>query len=92
MVCSYCHREGHTNSKKKPCTQEPLASPDPVTHEILRTRYNRLREFEMAEIKDDENFGYKTRRNGLPDHISENIIKFVIHNKLSFLHRVSFTT
>lgn len=83
MVCSHCHREGHTNSKKKPCTQEPLASPDPVTPEILRTRYNRLREFEMAEIKDDENFGYKTRRNGLPDHISENIIKFVIHNNLN---------
>ena len=34
-------------------------------------------------MADDVTFGYKTRRNGLPEHISENIVKFVIHNKLN---------
>jgi hypothetical protein len=82
MPCSHCRRDGHTNSKKKPCTLEPLVPKDPVTPEALRTRYNRLREFENAEIADDKKFGYDTRRNGLPEHISENVIKEVIKNHL----------
>ena len=55
---------------------------DPVTQEALTERYIRLRAFEEAEIAADVKYGYKTRRLGLPDHISENIIKFIIHNIL----------
>jgi hypothetical protein len=83
--CSVCRREGHRNSKKSPCLLEPIPPPppaDPVSAEALRNRYMRLRDFEAAEMADDLAFGYKTRRYGLPEHISENIIKFVIQNKL----------
>jgi len=83
--CSHCHQEGHRNSKKSPCQRDPVARPppaDPVSAEALRNRYKRLRDFESAEMADDATFGYKTRRYGLPEHISENIVKFVIHNKL----------
>jgi hypothetical protein len=83
MPCSHCRGDGHKNSKKKPCTREPLVPTDPVTPVALRARYNRLLDFEKAEIDDDKTYGYKTRRYGLPEHISENIIKFVIINHLS---------
>jgi hypothetical protein len=53
-----------------------------VTPEALRKRYVRLLEFEKANIAQDKEDGYKTRRLGLPEHISENIIKFVIQNHL----------
>jgi hypothetical protein len=79
MACGVCRREGHSNTKKKPCTLQPH---DPVTPEALRKRYVRLLEFEKANIAQDKEDGYKTRRLGLPEHISENIIKNIIQNHL----------
>ena len=81
-LCSHCRQAGHSNTKKNPCTRDAPPLVDPVSADALRARYKRLREFEAAEMADDVTYGYKTRRNGLPEHISENIVKFVIQNKL----------
>lgn len=54
---------------------------DPVTREALCERYNHHKQYEMKNIEMDKRYGYKTRRHGLPEDISENIIKFVIRNK-----------
>lgn len=83
--CSVCRREGHNSTKKKPCTLEPLAPVDPVTPDALRKRYILFLNFEKAQIALDKEYEYTTRRNGLPEHISENIIKNIIQNYLGDL-------
>lgn len=51
---------------------------DPVTQEALTKRYYLLKGFAFDNIKLDKEFDYHTRRDGLPEHVSENIIKFII--------------
>ena len=79
MPCSVCRGNDHSNSKKNPCTLQP---PDPVTPEALRKRYALLLDFVKANIALDKEYAYDTRHDGLPEHISENIVKFVIRNHL----------
>jgi hypothetical protein len=84
-TCKSCGLNGHATSRASVCANHVATVPkgpavDPVTRKVLTKRYTRLLEFEKAEIADDAELGYITRRHGLPDHISENIVKFVIHN------------
>lgn len=53
-----------------------------VTPNALRRRYQSLKRYEQENIAMDHELGYKTRRNGLPEHISENIVKFILLNHL----------
>lgn len=57
-------------------------STERVTPDALRRRYESLKRFEQENIAMDAEFGYKTRRNGLPEHISENMIKFILLHHL----------
>lgn len=53
---------------------------DPVNTEVLRLRYDLYKHHEIESIRLDREYNYVTRRNGLPEHISENIVKFVLQN------------
>jgi hypothetical protein len=55
-------------------------STERVTPDALRRRYASLKRFEQENIAMDAEFGYKTRRDGLPEHISENIVKYILLN------------
>lgn len=54
-----------------------------VTPDALRRRYHSWKRCEEENIAMDREFGYKTRRNGLQEHVSENIIKFILRNHLA---------
>ena len=79
-LCAPCYKTDQGSAKPKKIEMPP---PDRVTREALTERYLRLKAFEEAEIAADAKYGYKTRRLGLPEHISENMIKFIIHNHLA---------
>lgn len=53
-----------------------------VTVDALRRRYQSWKKCEEENIAMDKEFGYKTRRVGLPEHISENMVKFILLNHL----------
>lgn len=80
--CSNCKRPGHT---KRTCTNEPVIPVDVYTPDVLRLRYALEKEYTQRSIEFDTAQGIKTRRNGLPEHISENIVKYIVHNYLGDL-------
>ena len=63
-------------------THVQMESTERVTSDALRRRYQSWKRCEEENIDMDREFGYKTRRDGLREHISENIVKFILLNHL----------
>lgn len=82
MVCGHCKQPGHTNTKKKPCTNAPPPVHDPITSDIVRKLYKAFvfDETTMAEIEALVP-GLHIRRTGMKMELSENIVKFAIQSK-----------
>ncbi len=69
----------------KSTTAKKTTITDKVTADALRKRYALHKAYESGNIALDSEFDYTTRRSGLPEHISENIVKFVLLNFLGIL-------
>ena len=82
MVCGNCKQTGHTNTKKKPCTNEAPPPYDPVTPDVVRKLYKAFVAHEtMLEEIEASTPGFHIRRSGMPMELSENIVKCAIHSK-----------
>jgi hypothetical protein len=58
-------------------------APDKYSEEVLKSAYALHKNY-VIEMKNlEHSFGIKIRLPGFPEHISENITKFIIHNKLN---------
>lgn len=66
-------------AKKKAKEEEKLAN-DKYTAETLRGKYTAFRVYYLSELTDQAEL--KTRMPNMPEHISENIVKFIIRNHL----------
>ncbi len=65
--------------KEKEKEKAQLAN-DKYTAEILRNKYNTFRAYYLSELADQAEL--KTRMPNMPEHVSENIVKFIIRNHL----------
>ncbi len=79
-----CTKMGIKAVQKKTTDQliQMIKCADP-SEEALRARHKLLSDYVRACIAHDYKYGYQTRRQGLPEHISENIVKFIIRNHLN---------
>ena len=57
-------------------------SKDPYTKEILKEQYTLYKSFDKGRIEIKKKIGIKVRLPMIPEDITENLIKFIIHNKL----------
>jgi len=55
---------------------------DTYTTDLLREQYNLHKTFVQGRIATTKRIGVKVRLPAIPEDISENIIKFILHNKL----------
>jgi hypothetical protein len=78
-----CTKMGIKELSKKTNDQliQMIKSADP-SEEALMARFTLLKNCVVGNIALDREYGYQTRRQGLPEHISENIVKFIIRNYL----------
>lgn len=81
-TCSTCGVQGHTASSRQfhPKIKEP--GEDLYTSETLRYFYQFHKQYFIGVCEGEKAFKTRVRRPNMPEHISENIIKFIIHNKL----------
>lgn len=56
---------------------------DNYTQDVLIQQYNLFKQFVEGRIKTTKQLQVKVRLPGMPEDISENIIKFILHNKLN---------
>jgi hypothetical protein len=56
---------------------------DPYTKELLKDQYLLHKSYVNGRIETTKNIGVKVRLPSIPEDISENIVKQIIHNKLS---------
>ena len=56
---------------------------DKYTSEILKEQYALHKSYFIGRLNTTKNIGIKVRMSGIPEDISENIIKHIIHNKLN---------
>lgn len=75
VKCSICKKEGHNKLK---CKQKEVASNDPYIESVLRMRYNSFQRY-LKETMEILKKAGGIRLPGIPEDISENIIKFAIH-------------
>lgn len=87
-TCGNCGQEGHINSKKKPCTLEPkkkvVIEPkeidkDIYTEDVLRVQFTLHLDYVKQRKESGKNLKIKFRFPSIPEDISENLIKFIIH-------------
>ena len=88
MLCSMCKRSGHNirTCHKQGIKVEPLVkiimNEDTYTKELLIEQYNLHKTYVLGRINTTREIGVKVRLPSIPEDISENIVKFIIHNKL----------
>ena len=97
MPCSFCKQEGHNKKtchfltlssnkidiKKIQKKNIEMPNEDTYTKEVLNELYN-LHKLYVTNMKNrTSQLNIKIRLPNMPEHISENIIKFIIHNKLN---------
>lgn len=56
---------------------------DPYSPDVLKQRYTQHREYDLGITRIAEQTSIKFRRPGMPEDMSENIIKFIIHFQLN---------
>ena len=91
MTCSICKQEGHN---KRSCKNEatPVLEPkiekkiveDTYSKELLKEQYYLHKSYVLGRINTTKKIGVKVRLPCIPEDISENIIKNIIHTKLNF--------
>jgi len=77
--CSKCHKEGHNKSK---CKNANVSLVDNYTQEILVTRFLLYRNYVIETNKIVSKTGLPIRGLNPPEDITENIVKFIIQNKI----------
>ncbi len=87
MLCSICKRTGHNmrTCNKQRIKVEPLVkimNKDTYTKELLIEQYNLHKTYVFGRINTTHDIGVNVRLPSIPEDISENIVKFIIHNKL----------
>lgn len=90
MKCSNCKQEGHNKRSCKNMT--PVSAPaetkvniaeDNYTKELLIQQYAVHKSYVKERINTTNKIGVKVRLPCIPEDISENIVKQIIHNKLN---------
>jgi hypothetical protein len=76
MKCSICKQVGHNKSSCKTITE------DNYTQELLTQQYSLHKLYVEGRIDTTKKIGVKVRLPSIPEDISENIVKNIIHNKL----------
>ena len=81
MKCSLCTQEGH--SKRSCTTTVPNAetTEDTYTKELLKEQYALHRSYVKGRIETTKKIGVKVRLPSIPEDISENIVKQILHSK-----------
>jgi hypothetical protein len=93
MACSLCHEKGHN---KRSCTRNnhhvtptvikvkttpiQIDRGDPYTSELLRQQFTLHKSYALARLESTQHLG--VRQCALPEDISENIVKEIIHSKV----------
>lgn len=67
-------------AKKAAGGGEPAVLEDRYSEDILRVKYSAFRAYYLSELADQAEL--KTRMPNMPEHVSENIAKFIIRNHL----------
>lgn len=75
MPCTICHLKGHT---KKSCPSKPIPV-DTYTADILRTRFALHKTYVEQTKTILTSTGLPIRLPNMPEDISENIVKFILH-------------
>jgi len=91
MKCSICKQEGHN---KRSCKTMPFSAPkieaetdvkmpeDTYTKDLLKEQYALHKAYVNGRIQTTKKIGVEVRLPCIPEDISENIVKFILHNKL----------
>jgi len=92
MLCSICKRAGHNmrtcykqGIRIKPKIESDvkiIMKEDSYTKELLIEQYNLHKTYVLGRINTTRDIGVKVRLPSIPEDISENIVKYIIHNKL----------
>jgi len=78
-TCSTCGATGHTSASQK---FHPTPKEDVYTPDALRYFYQLHKQYVLSVDEGEKLYKTKIRRPNMPEHISENIIKFIIQNKI----------
>lgn len=60
----------------------PLPKPDAYDQEMVRRQYGIHRSYVQSRAESTQQMGVKVRLPSIPEDISENIVKFILHHKL----------
>lgn len=79
--CSICFQTGHIKTNQKFHPKIINENKNEYSEEILKSQFSIFKDYykERKKLKD---IGIKFRNIGMPEDISENIIKFIVKNKL----------
>lgn len=86
MKCSICKQEGHTkrscnqNGEKNKSLGNKELMEDTYTKELLIEQYLLHKTYVSRRIETTKKIGVKVRLPSIPEDISENIVKFILHN------------
>lgn len=80
MVCSICKKDGHNKLKCKEVVKD--IQQDTYTAYILKKQYTLHKNYVIGRIESTKRLGISVRLPSIPEDITENIIKFIIRNKL----------
>lgn len=93
MKCSNCKKEGHNKRFCKKMTTPPKIkeetdvkiemTEDTYSKELLKEEYSLHKSYVQGRINTTKKIGVKVRLPSIPEDISENIVKQIIHNKLN---------
>jgi hypothetical protein len=74
--------EAKAEAKKAKAEAKDLAllANDTYTPEVLRSKYRTFQTYYLSELADQELL--KTRMPNMPEHVSENLVKFILRNHL----------